>query len=298
MTIPLVATTVMFLWALCYPLISIGLEYSPPLLLAFVRALISGLALILMARLLRRPPIKGKGNWATIVVIALTATTAGFWGMFYAGGILSPGLATVLTNTQPLIASALGWYVLMERFGKKSFIGLTLGFSGIVVISIGSMNLQGGELVRGIGYVLFASTGIAISNLFLKRISTQVDSLYAMGWQLILGALPLAFMSFYLEDLTHFQFTLGLVVSLLLLSLFGTSLAFVLWFWLLARVPLYQANAYSFLTPILGLLIGFLFYSESLTIPQILGALAVIVGISIVNTTRISESQSGRMESI
>ncbi len=293
MIIPLVAITVMFLWALCYPLISIGLEYSPPLLFAFVRAVVSGLVLLLTARLLRRPPITGKNHWAAIVVIALTATTVGFWGMFYAGGILSPGLATVLTNTQPLIAAALGWCALSERLESKSVIGLFMGFSGIVIISLGSMNVQNGELIQGIGYVLFASTGIAISNVFLKRISTKVDGLYAMGWQLFLGAFPLALMSLNLEDFAEFQLMPDLVVSLLVLSLFGTSLAFVLWFWLLARVPLYQANAYSFLTPILGLLIGFLFYSEILTLSQILGTLAVIVAIWIINSTRIIEQNPG-----
>ncbi|PHS06179.1 MAG: EamA family transporter [Blastopirellula sp.] len=290
--VPLVAITVMFLWALCYPFISIGLEYSPPLLFAFIRAILAGFALLLLAKLLGRPPIVGKNNWIAIVVIALTATTVGFWGMFYAGGILSPGLATVLTNTQPLIAAVIGWYVLDEKLSKKSIIGLFLGFSGIVVIGLGSMNIHNEELIRGIGYVLFASIGIAVSNIFLKRIAAQVDSLYAMGWQLFLGAFPLAIMSLYLEDYSEFQLTPDLVTSLLVLSLFGTSLAFVLWFWLLTRVPLYQANAYSFLTPILGMLIGFLFYSEVLTLSQILGAVAVIAGIWAVNSTRSRELQS------
>lgn len=292
MMVPLVAITVMFLWALCYPFISIGLEYSPPLLFAFIRAILAGFALLLLAKLLGRPPIVGKNNWIAIVVIALTATTVGFWGMFYAGGILSPGLATVLTNTQPLIAAVIGWYVLDEKLSKKSIIGLFLGFSGIVVIGLGSMNIHNEELIRGIGYVLFASIGIAVSNIFLKRIAAQVDSLYAMGWQLFLGAFPLAIMSLYLEDYSEFQLTPDLVTSLLVLSLFGTSLAFVLWFWLLTRVPLYQANAYSFLTPILGMLIGFLFYSEVLTLSQILGAVAVIAGIWAVNSTRSRELQS------
>lgn len=292
MIVPFVAITVMFLWALCYPFISIGLEYSPPLLFAFFRAILAGFALLLLARLLRRPPITGNDNWIAVVVIALTATTVGFWGMFYAGGLLSPGLATVLTNTQPLIAAAIAWYVLNERLNRKSIVGLFLGFSGIIIIGLGSMNVHNGELIHGIGYVLFASTGIAVSNIFLKRIAAQVDSLYAMGWQLFLGSFPLAIMSLYLEDFSEFQLIPDLIISLLVLSLFGTSLAFVLWFWLLARVPLYQANAYSFLTPILGMLIGILFYSEVLTLSQILGAVAVIAGIWVVNSTRSRELES------
>jgi len=290
--VPLVAITVMFLWAVCYPFISLGLEYSPPLLFAFIRAILAGLALLLLARSLGRQPIVGKSNWISIIVIAFTATTVGFWGMFYAGGILSPGLATVLTNTQPLVAAVIGWYVLNEKLSKKSIVGLLLGFSGIVVIGLGSMNVHNEELIRGIGYVLFASTGIAVSNIFLKRIAAQVDSLYAMGWQLFLGAFPLAIMSLYLEDISEFRLVPSLIISLLVLSLIGTSLAFVLWFWLLARVPLYQANAYSFLTPILGMLIGFLFYSEVLTLSQILGAVAVIAGIWVVNSTRSRELES------
>jgi len=203
--------------------------------------------------------------------------------MFYAGGILSPGLATVITNTQPLIAAVLGWYVLKERLTRGAMLGLLLGFSGIVVISIGSLSIQNEELFKGIGYILIASTGIAVSNIILKRLSSKVDNLYAMGWQLLLGAFPLGIMSLYAEETGDFRMSSDLVVSLLVLSLFGTSLAFVLWFWLLERVPLYRANAYSFLTPILGLAIGYLYYSEILTSLQFLGTLSVITGIMVVN---------------
>lgn len=140
MTTHLMAISVMFLWALCFPLISLGLDYAPPLLFAFLRALIAGLSLLLIAKLSGRPAIKGKRNWSAVVVIGFTATSIGFWGMFYAGGILAPGIATVLTNTQPFIALVLGWFVLKETLNSSSLLGFSLGFFGVILISADSIS--------------------------------------------------------------------------------------------------------------------------------------------------------------
>jgi len=283
----------MLLWALCYPLITIGLDDSPPLLFAFIRATLSGLVLLIIAIALKRPPIEGKRNWLGIVAVALTATTIGFWGMFYAGGILSPGLATVLTNTQPLIAVGLGWFILNEKLSRASLLGLLVGFVGIVIISIESMSLENPVILRGLSYLLLGTMGIAVSNVILKSMTAKVDIIYAMGWQLVLGAIPLGFMSLYLEDISDLQWTMRFTITLIVLSFLGTSFAFVLWFWLLGKFPLYQVNSYTFLTPILGLGIGYHYFSETLSPAKLFGATIVLVGIWLVNGRGLKSATKG-----
>ena len=58
-----------------------------------------------------------------------------------------------------------------------------------------------------------------------------------------------------------------------------------LWFGLLARAPLNQLNVFSFLTPALGLLIGYLFFDERLQLVQILGIIVIIFGIALMHTS-------------
>ena len=115
MKVQIGAVSVMLSWASCYPLIFLTLDYAPVMLTAFYRSIIAGLFLVIIALFLKRPLPKNRRQWLFITAIGISATSIGFWGMFYAASLISPGLATVLTNTQPLIAGILGWFILKEH---------------------------------------------------------------------------------------------------------------------------------------------------------------------------------------
>ncbi len=277
------ASTTMALWAVCYPLITISIPYAPIMLTAFFRAASAGAFLILVALFLKRPiPSKIK-DWAYICAVGITATSTGFWGMFYAGSLISPGLATVITNTQPIIAGLLGWYFLSERMNKLSSIGTTLGFIGIAVISINGLTTWEKPFITGIFYILIAATGIAISNVLLKKMANGIDVLYAMGFQLLIGSIPLGIIGVTQDSLQSVNWHWHYVLTLATLAIPGTAMPFILWYWLMNKAPLYQLNVYSFLTPIFGLTFGFVFFSEVLTLNQWLGVTLVIIAITLVS---------------
>lgn len=272
------AILVMFLWAICFPLIRIGLADSPPMIFAALRAVLSGVVLLIAANCLRRPAIVGRAHWSGIVLIALTATSLGFFGMFYGGGLVSPGLATVIANIQPLIAAALAWWFLGEQLGMLQKIGLFTGFIGVVLIGLPGISGTSSQLF-GIVLILFGAVGIAVSNVVLKRLAGKVDILRAMGWQLIIGALPLAMWAVTMENMYTVQWSLRFILNLFVLSVLGTSAAFVLWFSLLRRASLSQLNVFTFLTPIFGLLIGVIWFAEKLNGLTYAGIILSFIGI-------------------
>lgn len=276
------AILVMFLWAICFPLINLGLVDSPPMLFAALRATLSGTVLLIAAHWLRRPAIGGRANWGRIVVVGLTATSIGFFGMFYGGGRVSPGLATVIANTQPLIAAALAWIFLSEHLTVVQRYGLAAGFAGIVLIGAPSISGAGSQL-SGIVFILLAAVGIAVSNVVLKRLAGTIDILRAMGWQLLIGALPLAVLALLIEDPRAIVWSLPFILNLITLSVLGTSAAFVLWFALLRRASLSQLNVFTFLTPIFGLLMGVLFFQEQLHALELSGIAVSLLGIYLVS---------------
>ena len=279
----LVATTAMLLWAICYPLITLSLPYAPIMLTAFLRAALAGTILIVLAKLLGRSMPKGLTVWMHIIVIGLTATSIGFWGMFYAGSLISPGLATVITNTQPMIAAVLGWYFLDERLSKTSAVGIIAGFIGILIISVETVLVENSQVIVGIFYILIAATGVAISNVLLKKLSNKADILYTVGFQLLIGAIPLGLLTVNLPDNYQIPLNLSYLSVLLALALLGTALPYILWFWLMDKAPLYKLNVFSFLTPIFGLILGSVYFSESLSLYQWGGVFIIVVAILWVN---------------
>ena len=273
----------MLLWAACFPLITIGITLAPHLSFATLRAGIAGLALVGLAFALRRPFPRGVRVWATLTVMGVGATSLGFLGMFHAAEFVSPGIATVIANTQPLLAAGLGAVVLGERLSARGKMGLLLGFLGIVVIAAPRL-LAGGQdsYLIGVAYIVLAALGITFSNVAIKKIAGQIDPLMAMGMQFLIGSVPLAIAAGLTEDPGAIQWSFTFIAILLALALFGSALVYVLWMSVLATVPLNQANAFSFLVPVFGLSMGMLFFGETLGLVKLIGISLAVFGVVLV----------------
>jgi len=274
---------VMILWAACFPLITTGLDLAPHLVFAAMRAALAGLCLVVIGIVFGRPAPQGTRSWALVALAGFGATSLGFLGMFHAAEFVSPGLATVIANTQPLLAAVLAHAFLRERltvFGKT---GLLVGFAGIGAIAW--PGLAGGDIrgyTLGIAYVVLAATGVSIGNIAIKRLTGQVDAVMAMGFQLLIGAAPLAVLSMLTEDVASLTWSAEFALVLVVLAVFGSSLAFWLWFAAFEQVDLNRANAFTFLVPIFGLAIGAALFDERLGWSQAAGIVLVLAGIFVV----------------
>ena len=274
---------VMLLWAACFPLITAGIEFAPHLTFAALRAILAGVVLTALALALRQPLPKEGRVWAMVAVVGLGATSLGFLGMFHAAEFVSPGIATVIANTQPLMAAGLAGIVLNERLTAHGKAGLALGFVGILVIVSPQLLSEGqNNYILGVAYIVLAALGITVSNVLIKRIAGNVDALMAMGLQMLIGSIPLILGVWAMEEPTAIRWSFTFVAALLGLSLFGSALVYWLWFSVLEKAPLNRANAFSFLIPIFGLTIGALFYGESLGWSQLIGIALTVLGVSLV----------------
>jgi len=275
---------VMFLWAACFPLITTGLQYAPHLTFATLRAVLAGATLVCLAVMLRRPLPRGWRAWSVLGVVGIGATSMGFLGMFHAAEFVSPGLATVIANAQPLLAVMLGVAWLGERLPKIGWLGLLTGFLGILVIALPQLT-NGGQDGSAIGfaYIVLAAVGVTVSNVAIKSIAGKVDALFAMGFQFLIGSVPLAIAAFVMEEPTTVQWNGVFITSLLGLALFGSALVYWLWISVLDEVELNRAIVFSFLVPIFGLALGALFFEERLSGLQMSGIVLVILGIVFVN---------------
>jgi len=286
---------VALLWAICFPFIVIGLPDAPPLLFAALRAFLAGGLLLLYASI-QQP----SGSYALEVrsllhlgLIGLFYTAMGFGGMFLGAGHLSPGLATVLAGTQPLIAAAIAAGMLGETLKFRGITGLVVGFLGVALLSWPGFGENNGSYFWGISWVLMAAIGTAIGNILLKRRAGGAIAA-PMSIQLMIGGAILLITSTMAGEPWDISWTLQFTSSLLILSALATAAMIVIWFGLLARAPLNQLNVFSFLTPVFGLLIGFIFFEERLQSIQGLGIVVIICGIWLMQArSAVTESDNG-----
>ena len=272
---------VVLLWAICFPFIVTGLPDAPPLLFAALRAFLAGglLFAVHLVQRRREPYPFSPRDLGLLSLIGLSYTAMGFGGMFLAAGHLSPGLATVLASTQPLIAAAIAAAWLGETLKTKGIAGLVIGFLGVALLSWSGFDNNNAGYLWGVTWVLMGAIGIAIGNILLKnRAGRSVAA--PMPVQLLTGGGILLAASAVGGEQWEIRWTFRFTGSLLILSALATAAMVYLWFALLARAPLNRLNVFSFLTPVLGLLIGFMFFEERLQPVQILGIVVVIIGIA------------------
>lgn len=279
----LLMVLVAFLWAICFPLIEVGLSGAPPLVFATVRAAVAGMLVLLLAAWLGRPWPRHLAKIALIVAIGVSFTGLGFGGMFLGGGKIPPGLATVLANTQPLIAAVLAVMFLSERFTARIGIGIFLGFVGVVVMSLPSLlGPNHTASMQALLWISLGAVGTAVGNVLLKALAGRADVLVCTGLQLLVGAAVLGGAAEVSGDDWNITWTFPFIFSLVGLAVFGTALMTALWYYLLDRAPLNQLNAFTFLTPVFGLLLGILFFGERVNRIQAIGIILAIVGIQLV----------------
>ena len=276
--IALSAIGVMFLWALCFPLIAFGLANAPPMAFAAIRALIAWAALLLVAHGYRRPFARNRGHWGITALIGVSATSLGFFGMFYGGARVAPGVATVVANTQPLIAAAIAWRIWGEPLVRHQWIGMGLGFAGIVLIGAPSL-VEPGSSAAGLSLILLGALGTAFGNVLMSRMRGDFDTVRVMGWQLVIGSVPLGILSWLIEDAMLIHWSWPFLGALLALSLLGTALPFVAWFALLQRCSLNRLNVFTFFTPVFGLLMGYVFFAETLSLLSGAGIALCLLGV-------------------
>ncbi len=276
---------VAFLWAICFPLIDVGLSGAPPLVFAAMRAALAGAVLVLLAIGLRRPLPRGVANLALISAIGASFTALGFGGMFLGGGKISPGAATVLANVQPLFAAVLGIMFLSERLTPRIAIGLLLGFCGVVIMSLPGFTGQNREAnLQAVAFITLGAVGTAVGNVLLKRLAGRagVDVLMATGLQLLAGAGMLAIATQSIGSGWVVAWTPRVAFSLIGLAIFGSALVTVLWFHLLEHAPLNRLNSFTFLTPIFGLLLGRMFFAERFGLVQVAGMVVIVIGVQLI----------------
>lgn len=271
------------IWGLTWIAIKIGLEDLPPLLSAGVRFVLA-CAILWPVVLLRNLPLPKK--WPEIRTILIPGFfiyginyALVYWGEQYIGA----GLASILFSSLPFLVALFAHYMLPNE--KMTFVkltGLTCGFSGIVLVFYGGLSF-GPDSYLGMLALLGSSLSAAYANILVKRDLHATDPMLATALQMSLGAFLLLGLGTLTESWQSFHLTPKAVGTLLYLSIFGSAVAFSLYFWALKKTEATKLSLIAFVTPLVALVGGYLILDEPITGRLAAGSILVLAGIVIVN---------------
>jgi drug/metabolite transporter (DMT)-like permease len=280
---------VALLWAVCFPLIKVGLAGgTTPLLLGSLRTAMAAFLLFGVAK--RRKEQAKEMSSHKLLVFSIGATTFfAYCGMFLGGSIVSPGLASVVGNTNPIIGSLLAVAFLSESLNLRKVLGLMMGFLGVIFISIPTFNGETANGLIGIGLVLVGAFGTAAGNVLLKKFANSSFPISLLAIQFAIASPLLLLVALLIERPLSVEWDFGFAVSLIVLAIGGTVLADIVWLDLLKRNSLTKLNVFIFLTPAFSIVMGLMFFSEKIGVGEGVGMGAIVMGVFLILECQKSE---------
>lgn len=195
---------------------------------------------------------------------------------------IDSALTSILFASFPLFVAVLSvWMLKTERLSGLGWCGIGLGISGVVVIAFDSFRTSG-ELFAGVSMALGASLAAAYGILLHKRLAAEEDMVTVAGLQMAFGAIPIVVVAAVFEELTALRITPEAAGSILYLAVFGTVIAFLGYYWLLARIRVVAVSLIGFITPLIAIFIGVGLFGESLSSETIWGTGLILSGIVLV----------------
>lgn len=264
------------LWGIPYLFIKEAVDSFSPAAIVAGRTLLGALVLLPIAlhRKALRPALKA---WPWVLAFGVIEMAGPFLLLGHAEMTLPSGLTGLLVATVPLFAAIIG-FITGDRAVLKPLrvLGLLIGFAGVAVIVAGpGLDLHGVGGLIAVGEVLLVAFLYAIPPFIIATKLRDVPSLGSITLALGvigIGYLPFAFLT------QHEVPTVRSTVSLILLGILCTAVAFIAFFALIREVGPVRAPLFTYVNPVVAVLLGVVLLGEQLTIGLLIGFPLVIFG--------------------
>jgi len=280
----------MLFWGLSFVWFKIVVQWYEPITIIFLRLLISG-SLMMVFMLLTR-------SWQTIkrkhlkyfLLLAFSQPFCYFLGESFGLKLVSSTIASVIIATIPLFSPFAAYFLVREKVTMPVVLGIIFSFAGIILMLINpdfSLNAS----PKGV-LLLFLAVFAAIAySVIIRKISHEYNPVTIITHQNLIGAvyfLPL----FLVFDFQHFITvtpTRELILAMLQLSVFASTLAYVFYIIAIKGIGVIKANVFANLIPVFTGFFSFIILGETFTALKIGGMLLVLFGVVVSQSGRIAQ---------
>src|SRR5438445_4772532 len=279
--IPAAWLTLCIVWSSTWLAIKVGLRDLPPVSYVAIRFLIAIVALIAVSVGHTRLRPKRRSDYGVLAFTGVLMFAINyvllFWGELY----VSSGLAAILQASIPIFGMVFAhWMLPDEPLRWQRLTGALISIAGVALICARLLSFNGWlAFLGGLGITIGAASA-AFSNVLLKSRNMDLAPGMMAAWQMIFGTAPLLIIGLAVDgNPLHFHWTGTALFCLFYLAIIGSSLTFLLLYWLMPRMSVTQLQTISLITPPGAIALGWALGGERLSVWSLLGACFVLSGV-------------------
>ncbi len=290
------------MWAAQYPAYKTATSVAGPVALSLWTFLIAALVLTPFYLWERRQSAQRapRFEWRGFLLLAALGLIPGSAVLAWGTELSTASNAALLYLTLPVITAVMAVTFLGERMTLVRWGSLLLALLGVLIVSgpdwrhanLHSMKFLGGNLI-----ILLAITGSAFYNVYSKRLLRRFTPLEVLVFGYLIAAglcIPLVVGMEPSALAATRSYTIGVWVSLAVLSVFSWGLAMILWMYLLRRLDVSQASVSIYLLPLLGVLFSAVLLKERVTPGMLVGGLLTLAGTILITTADTEGLEEGK----
>ena len=273
------------IWSSAFTSARIIVSHAPPLGVLSLRFFLSGILALIIALWLKQTFKLTKKQLQATVVFGVCQNTIYLGLNFVAMQWIEASLAAIIASSMPLLVALLGWFFLGQRLSTVGFLGLGLGFVGVILIM--GFRLTAGISELGLIYCIVGALALSIATLAVRNTNSGGNLMVIVGYQMLIGGASLSIFSIIFETY-KVSFDWELMVAFIYTTLAPGLIATVVWFWLVNEIGAVKAATFHFLNPFFGVSIAALILGEPPSLSDYFGVVIVTIGILLVQTSKES----------
>ena len=266
------------IWASAFFNIKIATESFGPITIAFLRVFFGSIPVLLLCFYKKIKIEAFSKDWYWFAIIGFVNLVLPFFLIAYGVKSVQSNLAAILMSTTPLSSTILGhFYTKNEKFNLVKTFGILIGFSGIIYLFSDNLLINDSNFISAL-LILLGSTCYVIGGVLTLKISKKKNE-NVTGSILIWAVLILIPFVYFIEKPWNLSPSIESSISVVYLGMISTGVAWLLRFKILKDNGLIFQSQVSYLIPIFGTILSYIFLKEIITPKVLLSLLAVVVGI-------------------
>ena len=266
------------IWASAFFNIKIATYSFGPIMIAFLRVFFGAIPVLLLCYYKKIKVEAFSKDWHWFAMIGFINLVAPFYLIAYGVQSVQSNLAAILMSTTPLSSTVLGhFYTKNEKFNFIKTIGILIGFSGILYLFSDNILINENNIFSAL-LILLGSTCYVIGGVLTLKISKKKNE-NVTGSILIWAVIILIPIVSFTEQPWNINPRLDSTISVMYLGLVSTGIAWLLRFKILVKNGLIFQSQVSYLIPIFGTILSYIFLKELITFKVLISLIAVSVGI-------------------